>query len=90
MFSLLHGIIWRRGEGCVTMPPELDSEHLMQDMEEPAKVTANGLGVAWLAELLRLDAFVAKLVSCEDDRPPLLGLATSCKQLHQLVSHVWW
>jgi hypothetical protein len=82
MFRLFHDIIWRSGKGCVTM----HGEHLIEEKEEAAKETADGLGIAWLAELLRLDAFLAKLVSREDDRLPLLGLATSCKQLHQLVS----
>jgi hypothetical protein len=32
---------------------------------------------------------VDKLTACESVRPPLLGLATSCKELQHLVSHGW-
>jgi hypothetical protein len=62
---------------------------MMDEMEMPAKVTEEGFGVARLSELLHLDALVAKLVAPEVDLPPLLGLATSCKQLQHLVSHGW-
>jgi hypothetical protein len=61
----------------------------MEEMEEPAKVTEEGFNVTRLAELLHLDALMAKLVAPELDRSPLLGLATSCKQLQHLVSHGW-
>jgi hypothetical protein len=57
-------------------------------LAEPVNDTAGGLSVECLAELLRLDAFTAKLMASVDSRPPLLGLATSCKQLLQLVSHL--
>jgi hypothetical protein len=66
---------------CTTVPSVLDRVH---EMEEPA--VAEGLGIFCAAQLLQLDAVTAKLLSCETDRPPLLGLASCCKQLMHLVS----